>query len=143
MASHLVGGRTENTGGGGSFVIAVTSRGGTLAGHDNKLTDDKLRQNVAKGVFRFVVSWKHFYCLFVFLVCLGVFFFLFFSNELIWLPPSKSYVTYIHRDRDVFRGTRLKRWDNKFWACLNKGGRLGESREQVGPTHSYPAREVP
>lgn len=50
MASHSVGERTENTEG-RSFVIIVTSRGGTLAGRDNKLTDDKLRQTVATSVF--------------------------------------------------------------------------------------------
>lgn len=55
MASHSVGERKENTEG-RSFVIIVTSRGGTLAGRDNKLTDDKLRQTVATSVFRVVFA---------------------------------------------------------------------------------------
>lgn len=55
MASHLVGVRTENMEG-RSFVIIVTSRGGTLARRDNKLTDDKLCQSGATSVFRVVFT---------------------------------------------------------------------------------------
>lgn len=55
MASHFIGRRTENTEG-RSFVIIVTSRGGTLAERDNKPTDDKLCQTVATSVFRAVFA---------------------------------------------------------------------------------------
>lgn len=96
MASHFVGGRTENAEG-RSFVIIVTSRGGTLVEHDNKLTDDKLCQTVATSVFRAVFAAlsspgnTSIVCLFLLFV--WVFSFLPLLNELIWLPLSKPYVT--------------------------------------------------
>lgn len=96
MASHFVGGRTENAEG-RSFVIIVTSRGGTLVEHDKKRTDDKPCQTVATSVFGAVFAAlsspgnTSIVCLFSLFV--WVFSFLPLLNELIWLPLSKPYVT--------------------------------------------------